>query len=294
MGYLHINNLYKDQTILMFREAYALEKIHGTSAHLTVEYVPCKSKWDVRFFSGGESHDRFVGLFSQGDLEFRAGQLGIMDKPVTFYGEAYGGKQQGMSATYGKDLKFIVFDVKVGEHWLDVPKAELLAHAMGLEFVSYQRIATTIAEMDAQRDLPSVQAKRNGIVEDKLREGVVLRPIVEVTLNNGSRVIAKHKRDEFRETATPRVVDDPAKLKLLEDAKLVAEEWVTHMRLTHVLDKLPEATDMKYVPQVIAAMTEDVLREGAGEIVDSKEVRKAISSKAVELFKNLLKSKLGA
>ncbi len=29
MGYMHIDNLYKDQTILMFRECYALEKIHG-------------------------------------------------------------------------------------------------------------------------------------------------------------------------------------------------------------------------------------------------------------------------
>ena len=35
MGYAHIDNLYKEQTILMFRECYALEKIHGTSAHIS-------------------------------------------------------------------------------------------------------------------------------------------------------------------------------------------------------------------------------------------------------------------
>lgn len=29
MGYLKINNLYKEQTILLFKECYALEKIHG-------------------------------------------------------------------------------------------------------------------------------------------------------------------------------------------------------------------------------------------------------------------------
>ena len=38
MGYMHIDNLYKNQDVLMFREAYALEKIHGTSAH--VAYGP--------------------------------------------------------------------------------------------------------------------------------------------------------------------------------------------------------------------------------------------------------------
>lgn len=34
MSYMHIDNLYKSQTLLMFRECYALEKIHGTSAHV--------------------------------------------------------------------------------------------------------------------------------------------------------------------------------------------------------------------------------------------------------------------
>ncbi len=29
MGYLHIDNLYKNQTILLFKEAYCMEKIHG-------------------------------------------------------------------------------------------------------------------------------------------------------------------------------------------------------------------------------------------------------------------------
>ena len=32
MGYLHIENLYKAQDILLFRECYALEKVHGTAA----------------------------------------------------------------------------------------------------------------------------------------------------------------------------------------------------------------------------------------------------------------------
>ena len=35
MGYAHIENLYKNQTILLFRRCWALEKVHGTSAHIT-------------------------------------------------------------------------------------------------------------------------------------------------------------------------------------------------------------------------------------------------------------------
>ena len=30
MGYLHIDNLYRAREILLLREAFALEKIHGT------------------------------------------------------------------------------------------------------------------------------------------------------------------------------------------------------------------------------------------------------------------------
>ena len=57
MGYLHIRNLYQDQDILLFKECYALEKIHGTSAHIA---------WDgeLKFFAGGCNHDRFCALFN--------------------------------------------------------------------------------------------------------------------------------------------------------------------------------------------------------------------------------------
>ena len=40
MAYLHIDNLYKNQEILMFKECYALEKIHGTSGTITLRSFP--------------------------------------------------------------------------------------------------------------------------------------------------------------------------------------------------------------------------------------------------------------
>ncbi|GAG47185.1 unnamed protein product, partial [marine sediment metagenome] len=130
MGYLHINNLYKNQDIMMFKECYALEKIHGTSAH-----VQWKVESGIRFFSGGEKHEKFVDLFEADPLTEKMQGLGA--EKVTVYGEAYGGKQQGMSYLYGKELKFAVFDVKIGDVWLAVPQAEEVAKSLGLEFVSY-------------------------------------------------------------------------------------------------------------------------------------------------------------
>jgi hypothetical protein len=286
MGYLHIDNLYKDQTILIFKECYALEKIHGTSAHLSWN---CKEK-KIKYFSGGESNERFVKVFDNDFLINKFSEL-FIDSNAVVYGEAYGGKQQGMSNTYGKELKFVAFDVSVNDLWLEVPKAENVCNALNIEFVEYVKVPTDLEALNAERDKPSTQAKRNGIEEDKIREGVVLRPLVEFIMKNGSRVIAKHKRDEFKETKTPREVS-PDQFKILEDAKAIADEWVTEMRLKHVLDKLPQGINVESTKMVIEAMVEDVYREAKGEIVESKDVTKFIGSRAAQLFKQKLQSQL--
>ena len=286
MGYMHINNLYKDQTILIFKECYALEKIHGTSAHISWNAKEQK----VKFFSGGESHESFVGLFDVEFLQTKLAELFVTSN-ATIYGEAYGGKQQGMSATYGKELKFIGFEVQVGELWLNVPKAEGVCKSLNIEFVDYVKCSTDLEVLNAERDKHSIQAIRNGCGEGKIREGVVLKPLIEFTTNNGGRVIAKHKRDEFKETKTPRDVS-PEQFKILEDAKAIAEEWVTEMRLKHVLDKLPQGINVESTKLVIEAMIEDVYREAKDEIVESKEVTKFIGSKTAQMFKQKLQKEL--
>lgn len=281
----------------MFKEVYAMEKIHGTSAHITFKTNPSNPEQrQLVFFSGGESYERFVSLFDKDKLMAAFEAMTVpSDKDVTVYGEAYGGKQQGMSATYGTTLKFIAFDVEIGNCWLDVPNAEAIAKSLGLEFVHYVKVATDLALLDAQRDAPSEQAKRNlGIVDFKHREGIVIRPLKEMTLNNGARVIAKHKGEAFKETATPRPVEtDATKLAVLASADAIADEWVTPMRLKHVLDKIPDH-DMSKMRTILDAMTEDVLREGAGEIdlTDEKAVKKAITRKTSMLYKEYLTAKL--
>lgn len=283
MGYLHIDNLYKAQEILAFKTCYALEKIHGTSAHVTW-------KGGVRFFSGGESHERFVSIFDVETLHAKFAERFTADDEITVYGESYGGKCQHMSKTYGEALRFVAFDVQIGESWLQVEQAAEIVSHLGLEFVDFAVVATDIETLNAERDKPSSQAQRNGIVDAKIREGVVLRPPFEVTLNNGKRVIAKHKREEFAERGRPKVELDPSKREMLAGAEAIAMEWVTPMRLEHVIDKIisersVKEIEMRDTPLVIAAMVEDVTREATGEIIDNQPARKAIGHRTVELFK---------
>ena len=191
MGYLHIENLYRPaaQTILLFRECYALEKVHGTP---------------------------------------------------------------------------------------------------------WRKVSTDLAVLDAERDRPSEVAVRRGIAEPREREGVVLRPLVEMTTSNGSRIIVKHKGDKFSERATPQKVVDPDKLVVLTAAQAIADEWVTPMRLEHVLQTLQasgiDISDMATTPKVIAAMLADVEREASGEVVMSRDAKTAIGRKTAELFKARMKA----
>jgi hypothetical protein len=293
MGYLHILNLYKDQKILNFKRCYALEKVHGTSAH--IEYDATVGRVPITFYSGGEKHERFVNLFDQENLLKVFQEMG--HEKVTVYGEAYGGSQQKMGHTYGPDLKFIVFDVQVGDCWLNVPNMDQVATRLGLEVVPWEETSTELDALNALRDKPSEVAIRRGMGNDKQREGVVLRPLEEMTVNNDHRVIVKHKIDKFGERATPQQVHnvDPNKLVVLAEAKAIANEWVTEERLSHVVGKLTVdgiEPDIKQTGAVIKAMVEDVYREAAGEIVESKEASSAITARTALLFKQRLQKSI--
>ena len=305
MGYRHIENLYKDQRIFKFEECWAMEKIHGTSAHIkytSPEGEYDESSYDVTFFSGGEKYENFSVLFNHDQL-FNLLASFCQDE-IIIYGEAYGGKCQGMRDTYGPELKFVAFDVKMNGSWLDVPLAESLVKYCKLEFVDYARIKTLLPEIDAQRNRDSVQAVRNGMGEGHKREGVVLRPIQETYDERGKRVITKHKNDEFMETKTPRKVD-PEKNKVLNEAKAIAEEWVTPMRLNHILDAAVQAIKVikgldvsnrdlgpEDTKTVIEIMREDVKREAKGEITESKEAMHAIGNRTAYLYKQWMINRL--
>jgi hypothetical protein len=281
---MHIENLAKKQHVLMFKRVYALLKVHGTSAHVSYKRDENDfTKDSLKFYSGGEKYDNFILLFKHNELLEKFRELGHPE--ITVFGEAYGGKQQGMSSTYGKDLKFIAFDVKIGDHWLAVPNAEKVSNKLGIEFVPYEEGPATVEWLNAQRDIPDRIAAKLGL-GDKPAEGIVIRPLMEFNLPGGDRIIAKHKRDDFSERASKKDtnIQDPDKLMILTKAQEIADEWITPMRLEHVLQKFPEDVDTKSIPDIIKAMKEDVIRESEGEAIITPEALKLISTATAKLF----------
>lgn len=304
MGYLHIDNLYKNQSVLQFPEVYALEKIHGTSAHLS--YTP-EGQSDAEdngngtklgleqaklHIHSGELQSDFEALF---DKAYLLNVFGAMNSKFKVHGECYGGKVQRQAWRYGDQLRFVVFDVSRNGVWLPVPEAEAVALALNLEFVHYVKIESALSQIDYWRDHVSTQALRNRVVAPEgvflRREGVVLKPLQESVDHHGCRIIAKHKRDEERETKTVRTVN-VSKVAALKVAQEIADEYVTMTRLEHVLQKLPPVTDMTSTKAVISAMIEDVEREASGEIIPSTAGRAAIGKASALLLKRYLSDKL--
>jgi hypothetical protein len=282
MSYMNIDNLYKNTDILQFRECYAIEKIHGTSAHITFK------NGQINFFAGGCKHDAFIMLFDTNELLNKYNAKAItLERSVTIYGEAYGGSLQKMRETYGDSLRFVAFEVKIGDSWLSVPQAEEFTRSLGLDFVPYVKCSTDLKELDAQRDSFSIQAVKNGMGEGHLREGIVLRPLIEVTKNNGERIIAKHKADKFKETSTVHKVGE--KLEVIADAKKIANEWVTLERLNHVLDTFAKPHTIEITGKVLIAMNADIAREAQGEIVMSLEALKEINRSTALMYKAYIK-----
>lgn len=321
MGYMKIPNLYKDNRILDFKWCYATEKVHGTSAH--VRYVRNPAMFEDRggttvpvqvapendgltFFSGGAKHDQFVRLFGDPDslsalhdpAKFPILEACRVSFPwpgtvdVTVYGEAYGGKMQGMRDTYGPDLRFIVFEVKVGDSWLSVPDAADVALKLGLEFVPFHPVETSLASIDAYRDEPSQVAIRRGIEEPRIKEGIVLRPPFEVRVNNGGRIIAKYKRPEFAERASKADADPDAKQAKLDGVK-AAQEWVTPMRIDHVLMALGDPPmGTATIAPLIDAMLKDIETEAGPEVDLTRETRKEIARLTATMYKAGLEAAL--
>lgn len=294
MGYRKIPNLYRPEIadILDEPELYAMEKIHGTSAHIKYH-----ADGTLSFFAGGANHQQFVDLFDQTRLlqSFKETEKSLSEihehgYSWIVYGEAYGQKINAQAWRYGKSLRFVAFDVvcitpEKEESWFTVPEAQSFVEKLGLEFVHYEVVKSDLATLDAARDKPSTQAKRNGIEGDQPTEGVVLRPLTEKSAANFDRMMAKHKRKEERETRTD--FQPGERIAIYEAAQAIAQEWVTEERLNHVIQKvcLDQVPSVKHFQSVIDGMVDDVITEGGQMLVDTPEARRAIGGKAAKLFK---------
>ena len=129
----------------------------------------------------------FLGITNEQLFEQKFGVT-----PVTLYGEGYGGKIQGGGA-YGAEQDFILFDVEVGDIFLERENVEEIAKAFNLKVVPIL-ITGTIQEA-----IDYVKTKPNSTITEEVKEseGLVGTPVVRVFDFRGSRIVVKVKVCDF-------------------------------------------------------------------------------------------------
>ena len=109
---------------------------------------------------------------------------------VTLYGEGYGAKIQN-GGKYRNDQSFVLFDVLIGDWWLQRKDVEDVANKLGIDVVPIVGVGTLTE---------AIELVRNGMKStwgDFISEGLVLRPSVELKTRGGNRIIGKIKHRDF-------------------------------------------------------------------------------------------------
>lgn len=115
----------------------------------------------------------------------------VFDSGAVLYGEGYGAKIQKGGWNYRSDQDFVLFDVRVGDWWLQRYDVEDVASKLGLEVVP------VIGEGTLH---DAVARAKEGIVSTWgafSAEGIVARPKTELNTRSGHRLIAKIKCRDF-------------------------------------------------------------------------------------------------
>ena len=107
------------------------------------------------------------------------------------YGEGYGAKIQKGGGNYSQTQEFVLFDVRVGEWWLEQANVEDVAGKLGLRAVPIIGSGTLDFMVDMAR------TGFNSQWGNFQAEGIVARPHVELKTRNGDRIITKIKTRDF-------------------------------------------------------------------------------------------------
>ena len=164
------------------------EKVDGTNIRVMVK--------DRRASFGGKTDNaqipaplvaRLRDLFDPLENQM----VDMFPEGVCLYGEGYGPKIQKGGKNYGLIQDFVLFDVKIGEWWLERYNVEDVANKLGL------RVVPIIGEGTLDDLVEKVRAGIKSTWGDFAAEGIVARPKIELRTRNNSRIITKLKTRDF-------------------------------------------------------------------------------------------------
>lgn len=166
------------------------EKVDGTNIRVMVSMAG----GPIRF--GGKTDNALIPAFLVQRLEERflpqCDRLHEMfPDGGCLYGEGYGARIQKCGGNYRADADFVLFDVNVGDWWLQRDAVEDVAAKLSLDVAPIIGRGTLLdMEIMAREGITSQWGSFAA-------EGIVARPAVELKGRNGKRIITKIKMRDF-------------------------------------------------------------------------------------------------
>jgi len=112
---------------------------------------------------------------------------------VCFYGEGYGARIQKGGGNYISDgCDFVLFDIKIGEWWLQRTTLVDIADEFCVPYVPVVGIGTLWDMVNRVRN------GFNSVWGDFPAEGLVAKPVVELQARNRKRIVEKLKHKDFK------------------------------------------------------------------------------------------------
>lgn len=166
------------------------EKIDGTNIRVhwnghKVEFSGRTDNSQISSLLANYLNETFGGMVNEELFEQKFGE-----NEVILFGEGYGpGIQKG--GAYRSDVSFILFDVMVGDIYLERHNVEDIATTFGIDIVPIVGTGTI------QEAVNYVISKPKSTIGTANMEGVVARPLIEMKDRMGRRVITKIKVCDF-------------------------------------------------------------------------------------------------
>ncbi|MFH1829961.1 MAG: RNA ligase family protein [Pseudomonadota bacterium] len=302
--YPHIENIDEVPAIFELPEVIVTEKVHGSAMRIGLidghlRYGGRKLEFnDIRPES--KEGQGFISWMLATGLDKKI-KTAFIGHDVILFGEWHGSGtpskgwpqiQKGICYIKGNDFR--VFDVRLDGKYLSQDEVLVWAAKVGLKTMPVLFRGRPDGEVfNSLIDTMSRVGEENGIVDaENTIEGIVIRPTEMQWDVKGNPIMAKYKVGRWAERASaashPRT--PPKERPVIPGAKEFAHEFVTPMRLNHVLDQLREngiPIDIKSLGEVMKRMGQDIKREGANALADARLDWKDVSPFVTHLTKNL-------
>lgn len=164
------------------------EKVDGTNIRVIME------DGKVRFTGKtdrAQLHAKLVDALNEMFADKMGDVFSDCGMNVCLYGEGYGaGIQSG--GNYRPDMSFVLFDVKIGDLWLERHNVADIADKLGIQKTP------EVGRGNFAEAIEFVKSGYNSTWGDFPAEGIVLRPACELRDRRGDRIITKLKLRDFQ------------------------------------------------------------------------------------------------